>query len=94
MTYLCFIRVFLGFYLVLLFLMYSSVYKFSLTFSFCFYELGKAGTSSSLEGVSLCGSIPCVDYLHLEALAGQTELKQLWAKGSLMACHTKATLAG
>lgn len=33
-----------------------------------------------LEGATFCGSIPCVDYLHLVVLAGW--LEQAWALGS------------
>ena len=65
---------FLGFYFVLSFGTYSSVLSFCLTFSFWFYELGKT-SSPGLEGLALCGSVPCVDCLCLVALAGLLELE-------------------
>lgn len=63
---------FLGFYFVLLFGAYSFL-SCCLTFSFWFYELGK--TSSGVEGLALCGSVPFVDCLCLVALAGLLELE-------------------
>ena len=88
----CFIELFnqinylpvsLGFFSGVLFysFIWNSFLSFCLTFSFCFYELGKTPTSLGLEGLALCGSVPYVDHLHLAALTDCLELEWVWAEG-------------